>query len=83
MNTLITSVVTAGLMMVGAQAFAGDTTSPQMDNLTGPQQATVKACVDRMTTKNDGTSADKITIACRQELKDGTVPTAKDEPKKY
>ena len=87
MNTLISSVVTAGLMMVGAQAFAVDPpasalVTPQTDSLTVTQKATMKDCMDRMTAKNDGTSQDKITMACKQELKTGTAPAAvKEEPK--
>lgn len=84
MNTFITSVVTAGLMMVGAQAFAADPpasapTTPQTESASAAQKATMKECVDRMTAKNDGSSQDKITMACKQELKSGTA--GKEEPK--
>ena len=42
----------------------------------------VKVQIDQI--KNDGSSVDTMTIACRQELKDGTAPpAAQQEPKKY
>lgn len=84
MNKLITGVLTASFMVVGAQAFADEMQGTPPEKLTITQQAMMKGCMDRMTAKNDGSSVDTMTIACRQELKDGTAPpAAQEEPKKY
>jgi len=62
MKSLIASVLMAGMMLVGTQAFADDT---QKDT----KHQMMKDCMSRMSAKNDGSTKAQMRAACKTEIK--------------
>ena len=62
MKRLIASVLMAGMMLVGTQAFADDT---QKDT----KHQMMKDCMSRMSAKNDGSTKAQMRAACKTEIK--------------
>jgi hypothetical protein len=80
MNKLIVGVVTAGMILAGAQVFSGDM---QTDKTSKDQkEQLMKDCMTRMAAKNDGSSKEKMKEACKAEMntsmsKDDNTPKPK------
>lgn len=66
MNKLIAGMLTAGIILSSAQAFADEKTAEQT-NMDQRDQL-MKECMSRMAAKNDGTPKDKMKKACKAEL---------------
>lgn len=64
MNKLASSVFMAGLIFFGTQAFADDM---QKDHMMKDQM--MKDCMSKMAAKNDGSTKEQMTAACKAEMK--------------
>ena len=63
MKKLISAVLTAGIILTGAQAFAADTPPDHMS-----KDQTMKDCMSRMAAKNDGSTKVAMKKACKAEM---------------
>jgi len=66
MNKLTAGLLTAALILTGAQAFSGDTQADPMS-----KDKMMSDCMSRMTAKNDGSTKDQMMAACKAEMKKG------------
>lgn len=64
MNQLASSALTVGLMLIGAQAFAGDMQNDHM-----MKKPMMNDCMSKMAAKNDGSTKEQMTAACKAETK--------------
>jgi pentapeptide MXKDX repeat protein len=64
MNKILAGVLTVGIILSGAQAFAGDTQT----NPPPSKDQTMKDCMSRMAEKNDGTTKENMKKACKAEM---------------
>ncbi len=66
MNKLIAGVLTAGIILSSAQAFADDWKTEQTNR--DQRDQLMKDCMSRMAAQNDGSSKEKMKKDCKAEL---------------
>lgn len=77
MNKLASSALMAGLVLIGTQAFADDMKNDHM-----MKDHMMKDCMSKMAAKNDGSTKEQMTAACKAEMKNSMGKDDKMEPAK-
>jgi hypothetical protein len=66
MKHLLTSILASGLLLAGAQVFAGD----MQDQSASTHKQMMKDCMTRMQAKNDGSTHDQMKASCKAHMND-------------